>query len=95
MDATGNPQELETRVGQLLANKVFKVLSAGVDGMDHLTASLPPLPREACLALGNKLGLLEWSAESKEGIRRMTRLAAILEQNPKIVNPALPPKIQA
>ncbi len=79
----------------MLGSKVFKVLSADVDGMEHLTADLPPLPKEACLALGNKLGLLEWSVESKEGIRRLTRLSAILEQNPKIVNDSLPPQVQA
>ncbi len=79
VDATVSPMELVGRVKSLLESKVFKVLSADVDGMEHLTADLPPLPREACLALGKKLGLLEWSADTEEGIRRLTRLSAILE----------------
>lgn len=79
VDATVTPPELVGRVKALLGSKVFRVLSADVDGMEHLTVDLPPLSREACLALGKKLGLLEWSAESKEGIRRLTRLSAILE----------------
>ncbi len=95
IDATVAPQPLLARVTSLLSSKVFKVLETNVDGMEHLSPQLPPLPATTCEELAQKLQLRQYTTSTEEGIRRLTRLAAILEQNPAIVNTELSSPQQA
>ena len=78
VDATVAPVALRDRVLSLLSSKVFKVLEANIDGMEHLTHTLPPLPHDTCVDLATRLKLEHYKTD-EEGIRRLTRLAAILE----------------
>ncbi len=58
--------------------------------MDHLLGGEAPLTAQQAKELAEKLRLATYSLDA-EGLRRLNRLAAVLKENPKIVNPSLDP----
>lgn len=56
--------------------------------MDHLLGGTEPLTSAQGEELAQKLHLSKYTLDA-EGMRRLTRLAAVLKENPKIVNPSL------
>ena len=90
VDASPRPADLTRRVKGLLQSKVFKVLTTTMDGMDHLTPGWEPVTEEVGRALATKLHLAKYSLDPA-GLRRLGRLAKVLEVHTKIVNPDLAP----
>ena len=90
VDATPPPPEVAKRVTHLLKAKVFKVLNTTMDGMDHLLAGSTPLPLTDAAALAKRLQLLSYTTDDV-GVARLSRVAAVLTENPAIVNPKLAP----
>ena len=58
--------------------------------MEHLLGGEAPLTAQQAKELAEKLQLATYSLDT-EGLRRLNRLAAVLKENPKIVNPSLAP----
>jgi hypothetical protein len=79
---------LAQRVKRILNTKVFKVLATTMDGMDHLLPGSTPLDSQAAEALAEKLGLASYQLDHA-GVNRLSRVAAILKENPDVVNPKL------
>ena len=90
VDATPLPPEVAKRVKNLLTAKVFKVLNTTMDGMEHLLAGSTPLSSPAAAALATQLHLSSYKLDSP-GVARLSRVAAVLAENPEIVNTKLTP----
>lgn len=88
VDATPRPPELAKRVKRLLASKVFKVLTTTMEGMEHLLPGKEPLALTDAKQLAERLDLTSYKLDDA-GIARLSRLAAVLKENPEIVNPKL------
>ena len=88
--ATPRPPEVAKRVKNLLTSKVIKVLNTTMDGMEHLLAGSTPLPPHAAEALAKKLQLQNYALHGA-GVARLSRLSAVLAENPEVVNSKLAP----
>lgn len=90
MDASTTPPEVARRVLTILDSKVFRVDQATMEGLDHLLTPNPLKSPEECQRLAKRVGLTSYTLDSA-GITKLSRLANILEANPKLVNPDLSP----
>lgn len=88
VDATPKPPELAKRVKRLLGSKVFRVLTTTMEGMEHLLPGKEQLSREAAEQLARKLQLRAYQLD-EAGVARLSRVAAVLKENPDIVNTQL------
>jgi hypothetical protein len=98
VDATTSPQGLSKRVLAMLTTKIFKVAEANtackavestrLEGMDHLLGGTDALTAAQGKELAQRLELATYTLDD-EGMRRLARLAAVLKENPEIVNPSL------
>ena len=88
VDAGVPPIKVADRVSNILNTRVFRVESAELDGMQHLLSTNPSRTQQECTTLATKLGLRKYST-CTEGLKRLARVANILEANPSIVNLAL------
>lgn len=88
VDASTTPPEVARRVLTILDSKVFRVDQATMEGLDHLLTPNPLKSVDECELLAKRIGLKSYTLDS-DGIAKLSRLANVLEANPKLVNPEL------
>lgn len=90
VDATPPPEALKKRVHALLSKRAFHVQAGNFEGMNFKEHLGPSLSEAEGNAIGQALRLINWTV-NKEGLRRLHRLAEILNFHPEIVNNKLDP----
>jgi hypothetical protein len=90
VDATQHALEVAKKIQRFLGSKVFRVMSTTMEGMDHLLPGKLQLNREEAEKLAKKLHLDTYTLDTA-GIARLSRVAAVLQENPAVVNPKLAP----
>ena len=94
VDATCSPPLLCAKVTRLLHSRVFKVLAAEFEGMEHLHSSCRVFSHASAMLFANALPLPTFTTDAV-GLGKLGKLAQLVELNPQLVNPLLPPHHRA
>ena len=90
VDATQRAADVAKRVKRLLGSKVFRILNTTMEGMEHLLPGQTMLTSAEGIALAQKLHLNHYSVDPR-GLARLSRVAAVIKENPAVVNTQLQP----